>query len=360
MTISPDYSRQVARKVRAYYQEAEEATLARIIRAVSKGLDSPDWAARKAGDLDKVLRVIGQHLDRLDEASPGLITRAVAEAYQAGTGAADVDMRAAGLDAIGGTRGNRAVDVLAEDTVRALSGTRPRVLREVSDVYQRITADTAAQVLTGAQTRREAARDAVRRYTLDGIAPFTDTSGRRWDMASYAEMATRTTAGHAAVEGHTDRLQALGQDLVIVSSSPESCDLCGPWEGEVLSISGATTGRLSDGTRVRGTVARARGAGLQHPNCTHTVDLYLPGITDKPTIKRDPDGHETRQRQRAYERSVRRHKRAVLADEELLGRDSPQAIKSRQKLRNRQAEFSAWRDANDRKPLSYRTSLTAR
>ena len=79
--------------------------------------------------------------------------------------------------------------MLAEDTVRALSGLRPRIIRAVSDVYQQVTAETAAQVLTGAQTRREAARDAVRRYALDGVKPFVDRSGRRWEAGSYAEMA---------------------------------------------------------------------------------------------------------------------------------------------------------------------------
>lgn len=360
MTISPDYARLVAQRVRAIYQEAEDRAVARMVAAVAAGLDAPDWAARKARDLDLVLRTIDQHLARIDEAAPALIERAVAEAYQAGQGAAVADLRAAGLDPIGGHRASRAVDVLAEDTVRAMSGTRVRVVREVADVYQRITADTAAQVLTGTQTRREAARDAVRRYALDGIRPFRDSSGRRWESGAYAEMATRTTAGQAAVAGHTDRLQALGHDLVIVSTSPESCSLCGPWEGRVLSISGSSTGRASDGTRIAGSIARARAAGLQHPNCTHTVGLYLPGITTPDTTSRDPDAYRVRQQQRAKERGIRRQKRAVLIDEETLGRDSAQAKAGRQRLRAQQAEFKSWRAEHDRKDLGYRTSLTSR
>ncbi|WP_193118448.1 phage minor capsid protein [Brachybacterium tyrofermentans] len=360
MTISPDYSRRVARQVRSFYQTAEDVTLERIVKALGKGLDSPDWANRKAGDLSAVLRVVDTHLARLDEAAPELITRSIAEAYQAGESEAVAALRAAGIDAIGGARGSRAVDLLAEDTVRALSGLRPRLIRTVSDVYQQVTAETTAQVLTGAQTRREAARAAVRRYALDGVKPFVDSSGRRWEAGSYAEMATRTTAGRAAIEGHTDQLQALGQDLVIVSSSPESCDLCGPWEGEVLSISGDTSGQLADGVEVAGTVGEARSAGLQHPNCTHTVGIYLPGRTSADTTTRDPDGHKTRQQQRSFERSIRRQKRAALFDEQMLGTDAPQTTKTRQRLRQRQTEFKAWRDANDRKNLGYRTNLTAR
>ena len=360
MTISPDYARLVAQRVRAYYQEAEDRAVARMVAALGEGLDAPDWAARKAAELPGILAAIDRHLARLDEAAPSLIERAVAEAYQAGQGAAVADLRAAGLDPIGGHRASHAVDVLAEDAVRAMSGARVRVVREVADVYQRVTADTAAQVLTGTQSRRDAAREAVRRYALDGVRPFRDKAGRRWETGAYAEMATRTTAGQAAVTGHTDRLQALGHDLVIVSDSPEECGLCRPWEGQVLSISGQSRGRASDGTRIAGSVARARGAGLQHPNCTHTVGIYLPGVTRPQTTTRDPEAYRVRQQQRAKERGIRRSKRAVLIDEATAGKDSAAARASRKRLRAQQAEFRQWRQANDRKDLGYRTGLTSR
>lgn len=360
MTISPDYSREVARRVRAHYQDAEDLVLERIVNAVSWGLDDDNWATRKVGDLAKVLGTIDRHLDRIDEAAPALIEKAVADAWQAGEAAAAAEMTAAGLEGIGGRAASRGVDVLAEDTVRVLSGMKPRVVRAAADVYQRITADTAAQVLTGAQTRREAARTAVRRYAADGIPAFVDKGGRRWEMGAYAEMTARTTSGKAAIAGHTDRLQALGQDLVIVSSSVEPCDLCGPWEGKVLSISGDSDGEASDGTPVEGSIDEARGDGLQHPNCTHTVGLFLPGITDVPEGDYDPEGHKMRQEQRRKERQIRQDKRAVLIDEETMGKESAEAVKARQRLRTRRAEFKAWREEHDRKNLTYRTHLESR
>ena len=77
-------------------------------------------------------------------------------------------------------------------------------------------------------------------------------------------------------------------------------------------------------------------------------------------MDRAPNAHKVRQQQRSYERSIRRQKRAVMFDEQTLGQNAPQAVKSRQQLRARQSEFKAWRDSNDRKDLSYRTSLTSR
>ncbi|HEY8588526.1 MAG TPA: phage minor capsid protein, partial [Naasia sp.] len=52
--------------------------------------------------------------------------------------------------------------------------------------------------------------------------------------------------------------------------------------------------------------------GFQHPNCRHTVKLYLPGVTKAPTgpgTGPDPKGDEARQRQRAIEREIRASKR---------------------------------------------------
>ena len=352
MTISPDYAREVARRVRAHYQAAEDIVLERLVDAVAWGIDDDSWASRKAADLAKVLATIDRQLARMDEAAPALIEKAIAEAWQAGEAAAGAEMTAAGLEAIGGRTASRGVDVLAEDTVRVLADMRPRVVRAAADVYQRITADTAAQVLTGAQTRREAARTAVRRYAADGIAPFVDKGGRRWEMGAYAEMTTRTTAGQAAIAGHTDRLQALGQDLVIVSSSPESCDLCGPWEGKVLSISGDSRGRASDGTRIAGTVSRARGAGLQHPNCTHSLSAYLPGATRKTKADAAPRGYEAKQEQRRMERKVREWKRR-----EQLALTPEAAAKSRRKVRQWQTSLRDHIDAHDLKRLRYREQV---
>lgn len=64
-------------------------------------------------------------------------------------------------------------------------------------------------------------------------------------MTSYAEMATRTAVGRAAVEAHGDRLRAASLGLVIVSTAPHECPLCAPLEGEVLALDGTQRSRPS-------------------------------------------------------------------------------------------------------------------
>ncbi|WP_229880214.1 phage minor capsid protein, partial [Streptomyces echinoruber] len=115
-----------------------------------------------------------------------------------------------------------------------------------------------------------------------------------------------------------------GVDLVVVSDAPRECPLCRPWEGRVLTISGPPGARtveiehaIEDGrmvpVRVAGSLDEARAAGLQHPNCRHSVSAYTPGITRVEAATSDPDGYRAGQRQREIERHVRKWKRREAA-----------------------------------------------
>nr|WSU78570.1 phage minor capsid protein [Streptomyces anulatus] len=156
------------------------------------------------------------------------------------------------------------------------------------------------------------------------MTSFTDRAGRRWKHTSYAEMAVRTAVGRAATEVHMRTLEAAGVELVIVSNSPRECPLCRPWETRVLAIGGpdgARTVEVEHGThddemvpvRVAGSLDEARRAGLQHPNCRHSVSAYTPGITRTETARPDPEGYEAGQRQREIERAIRKYKRRAAA-----------------------------------------------
>jgi len=176
-------------------------------------------------------------------------------------------------------------------------------------------AKASGQVLLGTQTRREAAQSALNVFARRGVVGFVDKSGRGWDMASYVEMAVRSSTAHAAVAAHSDRLQTYGMDLVIVSNAPQECKLCRPFEGKVLSLSGDTKGAISasGGVRVYASMADAVSRGLYHSNCRHSQSLYQPGITKAPTNTADPQGDADRQRLRYLERQVRASKRVQAA-----------------------------------------------
>lgn len=62
------------------------------------------------------------------------------------------------------------------------------------------------------------------------------------------------------------------------------------------------------------TIEEARSAGLWHPNCGHSVSVYVPGFTPAIKTKPNPQGYKDKQKQRSNERQIRKwKKRAAVA-----------------------------------------------
>lgn len=152
-------------------------------------------------------------------------------------------------------------------------------------------------------SRIQAAQKALDDLGEQGITGYTDRSGRRWNLVSYVEMATRT-----AVSAAWDDLQAAamvrsGLDLVVVAthSTEGSCPHCLPWLGRTLSLSGATKGFT--------TLDDAKASGFRHPNCRC---FWAPvgadvaeDVTNPVPLDQAAAVYKASQRQRALERKVR-------------------------------------------------------
>jgi hypothetical protein len=360
VAIRPDDAAVLAKEIRELFSEAEAVLLQRIARALAKGGDKPNWAEEKLLNIQSLQRKTAAILADLEAGAPGAVERAVALAYNRGIATAGGELTAAGLvhGAFAEVQPTGAVAAIVSETMARLTPMSFQIRRSVVDVYQQVVTQTAAQTALGTMTRREASRTVLERLTKQGITGFTDAAGRRWNLASYAEMAMRSSTANAMLQGHTDRITELGIDTVIVSDAVEECSICRPFEGRVLSLSGRTTGRLKDGRTVMCSLAEAKAKGLFHNNCRHSHSIYLPGITKGQTKDTaDPEGNALREKQRAFERRIRELKRRDAIASEFGG---PAATQARAKLNAKRAEFRDWREANDRKNLSYRTSLKAR
>jgi hypothetical protein len=327
---SPADAEDLARAVGLIYQDAEAALLEILARALAEGIDSPRWAEFKLASIGNVRAAVEEITVALQQDADGAIGRAVHEAYRRGGQAAvaELGMLPEGLRAAaaGALPNAASVDRLANE---ALDNTRPlyrRILRAVPDAYRQIVQRVSGSVLLGGLTRRQATQRALDQLAAKGITGFVDRAGRNWEMAAYAEMAVRSVTGRAAIQGHVDRLEAVGRELVIVSDAPLECPLCAPWEGEVLAINGQSGPHTLveehatiDGQPVRvhvaGSLPEARAAGLFHCNCRHSLSLYLPGVTTRPVAPPHPGGatYEDTQQQRYLERQVRAWKRRAAA-----------------------------------------------
>ncbi|WP_406353239.1 phage minor capsid protein [Streptomyces sp. NBC_00658] len=324
MPVHPGMVEDLSAGVRDLYADAEARLLGIVARQLADGFEAPGWAVAKLADIQPLRRSAQQVVDALSTAVDLEVWDVVAEAYNVGARAGLAELGTLGDDEVRRiaetTPATRAVDRLAQETVDLVTETHRGILRGVEDGYRQVIAEVSATPLLGIDSRRQATQRAMERFSDRGLRTFVDKSGRAWQMTSYAEMATRTSVGRAAVEGHIDRLRAAGLGLVIVSNAPHECPVCRPYEGKVLSIGGPdgphevdVEHALDDGRTVRvdvaGSLNAARARGFQHPNCRHSIAAYLAGVTRAPEdASEDPDGYEATQKQRAIERSIRKWK----------------------------------------------------
>lgn len=185
-------------------------------------------------------------------------------------------------------------------------------------------------------------------------------------MGAYAEMAVRTGAHRAMRHGHATALTEANIDLVTVRGSGYTCDLCAPWVGKVLSLTGKTPiGKqrlqhaLHDGVTVEvdvaGTVEQARDAGLFHPNCGHNYAAFFPGLTTLDEAPEDDGTYAASQHQRRLEREIRVLKRELAVTNQKTDVQRLRAgVRSRQKqIRQLQQQYPALTRKYHREQPSY-------
>jgi len=346
MAVSPALAENLSVDVVQMYAEAERTLTERIARNLAKGLDSPGWAEKKLSEVQYLTQQNARLIDQLGEKVAAQATLDITQAYTRGGSAAAAELaKTLGTTAIEtAVPGLGAVEALAAETVAGLKATGPRMLRSTMDTYRSVISESAGQVLTGAQTRRQAAQGALNQFAKKGIVGFTDRAGRGWSLTSYTEMAMRSGTANAAVQGHQDKLAANGMDLVIISDAPRECPLCRPFEGKVFSLTGKDPDHPS--------LASARSAGLFHANCRHSSSLYQEGFTKPHGETADPEGYKAGQEQRRLERKIRGQKRM-----EAAGLDDTAKKKARAKIRNTQAQLREHVSANDLRRLPYREQI---
>lgn len=120
----------------------------------------------------------------------------------------------------------------------------------------------ATGTITG-ETRRQISKNIEKQLVGEGIQGLIDRRGREWDLDRYAEMLARTKLTQAHNTGVTNRMLESGYDLVQVSSHFGACELCRPFEGKILSVSGRNKAFPSVDDAMRN--------GLFHPNCRHKI-----------------------------------------------------------------------------------------
>jgi len=307
--ISPYLDIKEINEVYAIYLDAEYKILSKVSKRLKRGIKGFGWTEKKAREVMALRVEIEQVLNGTIAVSAEKMDKAMTTAYKMGYNSANIDL---GIKTV--LIADIKIPAKMRNLILELNGktvmTGQTILRTTVDGYRNIIAESSVEVLTGVETRLKATQSALNKFADSGITSFVDKAGRRWEMASYAEMATRTATGRAAIQGHVDRQLEYGREFVLISSHGNCCPLCAPFEGEVLSLSGSLDHQSLDD---------AMGAGLFHPNCKHSMTGYIEGLTKPEKVVYKPKDYDNTQEQRYNERNIRKYKRrdvAALSDKE--------------------------------------------
>ena len=268
--IEKDINEALLKDIMAIYADAEDKMLKAVAKRVAKGIKTEGWNEQKLQETQKLNKELAKLIGNVQKLSNSKVSKGIIEAYKQGKlEVGDKGIHETILDELEIPM-NLKMQVLAANNL--LNNASFQVLRNANDAYQQIMANATTGLLAGTDTRIQATQKMLNEFASKGITSFVDKAGRNWSLASYAEMCTRTVTAHAALQGHIDRQLEVGEDLVKVSSIGTTCPICMRWQGVVLSISGNSPKYHS--------VDEAKAAGLFHPNCKHTLGMYIPELDD--------------------------------------------------------------------------------
>ena len=176
-----------------------------------------------------------------------------------------------------------AIAALVDDATRAFGESLTGVGRSGQLLLGKISRETLTQKLAegmiGGKARKEVVKVIKGTLQQQGLDALIDKGGNSWTLDRYSDMLFRTKAVEARNRGLMNRMAENDYDLVQVSSHGAG-DVCGDWEGQILSATGATPGY--------DTVADAEAAGLFHPNCRHAINVLIPSLA-RETEAYNPD-----------------------------------------------------------------------
>lgn len=268
MALNPENlpSDKLVREVVEIYTRAQRELASMILRAIADGkVDTPRQRRIQYRKVVEFLESIGQQADPL-------AARAVERAFEDGAQLVQPDIeRVAGpsispvAEAAFFAVNREAMLSTQEALLDRMVEARRTVGRSVNDVFRRKTLEVTSHALLGsAGSPQKASRKLQRLLVDEGRTSFVDKAGRRWKLASYTEMAVRTTTREAVVQGQVNRLAAHGINLVRVSTHGSDCDVCGPFEGRLIDLAGSMT-------EFQGEAVASGPLPPFHPNCRHTI-----------------------------------------------------------------------------------------
>lgn len=315
------------------------------------------WQAIKLQNLQKFRRenrqIMQEYSDKIDADTRQLMTEQFREGEQEAEAVAGAEPAASVPDVHFFGVNTPKMERLMQDVVQVEQTAETAALRTMDDVYRRTVNRAQLAMAAGETTLTKAIDMAVREFLEKGLNSIVYRDGRHVDIADYVRMVLRTTSTRAQLQGKSKRFAELGYDTVLISQYGGCSETCEPWQGrayidDVFTIWNGEINGDSGKSRYCGKwfplLSSAIRGGLFHPNCRHTMSLYIDGVTKIPPpipAEQMQRQRELEARQRAMERKIRKLKHLE------AGTQDPQAVKEYgRKLKQAQQEMKAFVDEN--------------
>lgn len=270
---------------------------------VKEGFKWEQWQSKKLKDLQEykkeAAKVVTSHNNKAKKVAKDTIT----QDFEKGAKVTIVESSF-------GRVNNRKLDAIIKATNNDFNKASSAALRLVDDEIRQIIFSTEVAYSAGAITLEKAIDTAAKDFLSQGINCVQYKNGANVNIASYAEMALRTSNKKAYLTGEGLMQAEMGEYLTQVTSYGGCSPKCLPWQGRVY-VNDVYAGGKSDG--VHPLLSSAMDEGLFHPNCRHTCQPWFEGISTLPKLNKSVEEiqktYAAEQKQRGIERKIREYKR---------------------------------------------------
>lgn len=303
-------------EINEIFAEMEFELIESYKRSVAKGTDRgfDSWQKQKLIDLKEYRQETRKIVNKYTAKAGRVSAKRIAESYGSKMDETFVlGLRQRPIDSDTFFKVNRRkVDALIDAVNNDYKKAGVAALRLTDDKYREIIFKSQMFLSSGTMTLNQAIDRAAHDFLHKGINCIEYANGNKVNIASYAEMALRTANKRAVLTGQGAMMAEQGEYLVQVSSYGACSDTCLPWQGKVYFddvYAGGTPGKDNKYPLL----STAMAEGLYHPNCRHSQDPYIEGISNEPPKGFDEgkvrERYAAEQKQRAIERKIREWKR---------------------------------------------------
>ena len=208
-------------------------------------------------------------------------------------------------------------------TLNTLKTLGMTLIDESQTTYIQIVYKSAAKMLSGATTLRQAIAETSSEWLAEGIPALVDKAGRRWSVEGYSQVVLRSNEGAMTRAVQNAAFDEFDVDLVEITSHMGARPLCAPYQGRVFSRSGKSSKYPPLSSTTIG-----QPAGLFGCNCHHDPIRFDPAVGQTYPHYNEAENakaYANSQKQRYYERQIRARKKdlslaKLSGDEKVIAR----------------------------------------